>query len=154
MTITIRPFDSADLDQVLQLERDVFGRDAWADEVFIAELAHPQSYYLVAEDHSVIVGFGGLRTPDQRGGQADIQTLAVLPGYRSKGWGRTLVEALMIEAERVGAGEVFLEVRADNHHARALYESMGFAEISRRQGYYQPDGVDAVVMSRAVSRSR
>jgi len=31
---------------------------------------------------------------------------------------------------------------------------MGFAEISRRQGYYQPDGVDAVVMSRAVSRSR
>ena len=150
MTISIRPFDSADLDQVLQLERDVFGRDAWADDVFIAELAHPRSYYLVAEDHSVIVGFGGLRTPDRRGGQADIQTLAVLPGYRSQGWGRALVDALMTEAARVGAAELFLEVRADNHRARSLYESMGFAEISSRPGYYQPDGVDAVVMSRTV----
>lgn len=151
MTISIRPFDSGDLDQVLQLERDVFGRDAWADDVFIAELAHPRSYYLVAEDQSVIVGFGGLRTPDQSGGQADIQTLAVLPGYRSQGWGRALVDALMVEAQRVGATEVFLEVRADNHHAKSLYESMGFSEISRRAGYYQPDGVDAVVMSRRVS---
>ena len=151
MTVTIRPFESADLDQVLQLERDVFGADAWSDEVFVAELAHPHSYYLVAEDDSVVVGFGGLRVPDRPGGQGDIQTLAVLLGYRSQGWGRALVTALMDYAKKSGATEVFLDVRADNRAARALYESMGFSEISRRPGYYQPDGVDAVVMSTRVS---
>jgi N6-L-threonylcarbamoyladenine synthase/ribosomal-protein-alanine N-acetyltransferase len=41
---------------------------------------------------------------------------------------------------------VFLEVRADNPGARALYESLGFAEIAVRPDYYQPDGVDAVIM--------
>jgi ribosomal protein S18 acetylase RimI-like enzyme len=41
---------------------------------------------------------------------------------------------------------VFLEVRADNEGALALYESEGFELIDRRVGYYQPDGVDALVM--------
>jgi ribosomal protein S18 acetylase RimI-like enzyme len=40
----------------------------------------------------------------------------------------------------------FLEVRADNDAAVALYESEGFEAIDRRVGYYQPDGVDAIVM--------
>jgi ribosomal protein S18 acetylase RimI-like enzyme len=57
----------------------------------------------------------------------------------------------MDHAKKSGATEVFLDVRADNRAARALYESMGFSEISRRPGYYQPDGVDAVVMSTRVS---
>jgi [ribosomal protein S18]-alanine N-acetyltransferase len=41
-------------------------------------------------------------------------------------------------------------VRADNPGARALYESLGFAEIAVRPNYYQPDGVDAVIMRLAV----
>jgi ribosomal-protein-alanine N-acetyltransferase len=42
--------------------------------------------------------------------------------------------------------EVFLEVRADNPVAQALYASEGFLEIGRKARYYQPDDVDAVVM--------
>jgi len=45
---------------------------------------------------------------------------------------------------------VFLEVRADNPGARSLYETLGFAEIAVRPKYYQPDGVDAVIMRLAV----
>jgi ribosomal protein S18 acetylase RimI-like enzyme len=37
-------------------------------------------------------------------------------------------------------------VRADNDAARGLYSSLGFEEIDRRAGYYQPDDVDAIVM--------
>jgi ribosomal-protein-alanine N-acetyltransferase len=43
---------------------------------------------------------------------------------------------------------VFLEVRADNEPARKLYERFGFTEISVRKRYYQPSGVDAIVMCR------
>ena len=42
--------------------------------------------------------------------------------------------------------DVFLEVRADNPVAQALYASEGFAEVGRRPRYYQPDDVDAIVM--------
>jgi [ribosomal protein S18]-alanine N-acetyltransferase len=41
---------------------------------------------------------------------------------------------------------VFLEVRADNPVAQGLYASRGFAVVGRRPRYYQPDGVDAIVM--------
>jgi ribosomal protein S18 acetylase RimI-like enzyme len=45
-----------------------------------------------------------------------------------------------------GARRVFLEVRADNPIAQHLYTARGFRPVGRRPRYYQPDGVDAVVM--------
>ena len=53
---------------------------------------------------------------------------------------------LIDEARDRGASEVFLEVRADNPGAEALYDSLGFEVIAVRPKYYQPDGVDAHVM--------
>ena len=44
------------------------------------------------------------------------------------------------------AGEVLLEVRADNDAAARLYALFGFDRIGVRRGYYQPGRVDAVVM--------
>ena len=41
--------------------------------------------------------------------------------------------------------ELFLEVRADNPIAQALYDSLGFEQIGVRPRYYQ-HGVDAVLM--------
>ncbi|MBS1907060.1 MAG: GNAT family N-acetyltransferase [Actinobacteria bacterium] len=77
---------------------------------------------------------------------SDIQTIALDADHRGSGRGRTLLRALLAEAEDRGATSVFLEVRADNPVAQRLYLSEGFAEIGRRAGYYQPDDVDAVIM--------
>ena len=41
---------------------------------------------------------------------------------------------------------MFLEVRADNPVAQQLYESLGFVQIDLRRAYYQPEGIDAVIM--------
>jgi ribosomal protein S18 acetylase RimI-like enzyme len=54
--------------------------------------------------------------------------------------------ALVGEARKRGAREVFLEVRADNPGAQTLYRSLGFEQIGVRPRYYQPDDVDAIVM--------
>ena len=43
---------------------------------------------------------------------------------------------------------MFLEVRADNTRAQRLYHWWGFAEVGIRRGYYQPSGMDAIVMRR------
>jgi ribosomal protein S18 acetylase RimI-like enzyme len=44
-----------------------------------------------------------------------------------------------------------LEVRADNVVAQSLYASRGFEVIATRAKYYQPAGVDALVMRKEVS---
>jgi ribosomal-protein-alanine N-acetyltransferase len=48
--------------------------------------------------------------------------------------------------QRDGFTSIQLEVRAGNHAARALYESVGFVEQRSRNRYYT-DGEDAVEMS-------
>ena len=154
MTVVLQAATRADLRAMVALERDLFPNDAWSAELFDAELAHPDSYYLVgrADGSGDLVAYGGLRAPFFAGGQGDIQTLAVAPDYRRQGIARDLLRALLDEAGRRGVAEVFLEVRADNEPARKLYESEGFREITRRPGYYQPGFVDAVVMRKAMGQ--
>jgi len=147
MTVTIRPVAPGDVDTILTLEAELFGSDAWSPEVVAAELGHPASHYVVLADGEQIVGYGGLRSPGP-GLPGDIQTLAIHPDYRGVGWGRKMLVHLLDIAAARQVPEVFLEVRADNEAARHLYERCGFREIDRRPGYYQPDGVDAIVMCR------
>jgi ribosomal-protein-alanine acetyltransferase len=136
-----------DLDAIMALEESVFPTDAWARDVMAAELAGPHGHYLAAIDGERLVGYAGLLAP-RGSGQADIQTIAVAADARGHGIGRALVDALLREAADRDAREVFLEVRADNPVARALYASVGFEQIAVRPRYYQPDGVDAIVMRR------
>jgi [ribosomal protein S18]-alanine N-acetyltransferase len=79
-------------------------------------------------------------------------TLAVDPAHWGQGIGTALLSALVDEAGRRGYTEVLLEVREDNPRARQLYLRHGFTEIGIRRGYYQPAGVDAVVMRKALAR--
>jgi ribosomal-protein-alanine acetyltransferase len=135
----------ADLDAIMVLERASFPTDAWSDAMMREELSSPHGWYVVVEEAGRLVGYAGLRAA--RGAtDADIQTITIAEGGRGRGRGRALLQELLQEAARRGAGDVFLEVRADNPIAQALYVSEGFAELGRRPRYYQPDGVDAIVM--------
>ena len=130
------------------LESTLFGSDAWSRSMMSGELADKHSYYLVAvpvgEPHR-IVGYAGVRAPRAEP-QSDIQTIGVAVDARRQGLGRVFMLRLIDEARDRGAREVFLEVRADNPAAQALYDSLGFEQIAVRAKYYQPDGVDAHVM--------
>jgi N6-L-threonylcarbamoyladenine synthase/ribosomal-protein-alanine N-acetyltransferase len=144
---TLRRATADDLDAIMRLETATFASDAWSRGAMRSELAGRHGYYLVAEvpGSDEIDGYAGLLAP-ARSGQADIQTIAVAAHARRRGLGRALMVALLEEAQRREAREVFLEVRADNPNAEALYRSLGFERIAVRARYYQPDGVDAHVM--------
>jgi ribosomal-protein-alanine N-acetyltransferase len=143
----LRPMTPADLTAVLELERELFGEEAWSRPMLRGELAQqPRSrYYLVAEDNEVIVGYAGLLAA---GSQGEVLTLAVAGRRWGQGTGSALLEALLAEAARRGCTEVFLEVRTDNVRAQLLYRRYGFVQIGIRRGYYQPSGTDALVMRR------
>lgn len=138
-----------DLDDVMWLEHASFPTDAWSAAQMAGELWSPHGYYVVLETTDsgapTIVGYGGLSSLAGNP-VADVQTIAVAAEYRGRGFGKVLFTALLDEARRRGVHEVFLEVRADNPVAQAMYTAAGFEQIAVRPRYYQPDGVDAWVM--------
>jgi ribosomal-protein-alanine N-acetyltransferase len=169
----LRPMIPADLVDVLALEHDLFPDDPWTPEMFAEEVAYPAEsrLYLLAE---VDAGDGGVADSDivsgrdaaggnamagyagmmfiPGGTQADVLTIAVRQGYWGMGIGSALLEALLNAARDRGCAEVFLEVRADNPRAHGLYQRRGFEDIGVRRGYYQPSGVDAIVMRKDLLR--
>ena len=149
--LLLRPMRHADIDAVLELERAVFGAEAWSRQMLAGELdQQPASrYYVVAEDDGQVAGYAGLLGA---GWQGDVLTLAVAADRWGQGIGTALLRALLAEAARRGCTEVFLEVRKDNPRARGLYLRRGFEEIGIRRGYYQPSGVDAIVMRKDLLR--
>jgi [ribosomal protein S18]-alanine N-acetyltransferase len=150
--VRLRPMTRADMAAIIALEQQLFPEDAWTPEMFAAEFAQPASrrLYLVAEAANALIGYAGMMFTG--GSQADVVTLAVTPARWSQGTGTALLTALVDEAGKRGYEEVLLEVREDNPRARQLYLRHGFTEVGIRRGYYQPSGVDAVVMRKELAR--
>jgi ribosomal-protein-alanine N-acetyltransferase len=146
----LREMTESDMPRILTLEQELFPDDAWTPQMFAAELAQAASrrLYLVAEDDGAVVGYAGMMFTG--GPEADVVTLGVDQACWGRGTGTALLTALVAEAARRGCTEVLLEVREDNPRARQLYLREGFAEIGIRRGYYQPSGVDAVVMRKVL----
>jgi ribosomal-protein-alanine N-acetyltransferase len=82
-----------------------------------------------------------------------INNVAVREDYRRLGIARKLLERAIDEAARMGARAAFLEVRAGNLPAQALYASCGFRVRGRRPAYYAHPTEDALVMSREIQPS-
>jgi ribosomal-protein-alanine N-acetyltransferase len=149
----VREMTEADLPAVLELERVLFPEDAWSEGMFRAELRqrpYTRYYVLAEEGPGALIGYAGLATAE---GTGDVQTIGVRHAHWGRGVGAALLSALLAEAAARGCGEVFLEVRADNARAKKLYRRFGFEEIGVRKRYYQPSGVDAIVMCRPGGRT-
>jgi ribosomal-protein-alanine N-acetyltransferase len=144
VSVTLRSMRWWDVEALLPLERRLFPDDPWSAELFWSELAGVPAtrWYVVAEDAGEPVGYAGLRVVDV----AEVQTLGVAPHRRREGLGSLLLRALLGEAERRGAREVLLEVRADNVAAQRLYAAAGFERLAVRRGYYAGGRVDAIVL--------
>lgn len=144
MSIGVEPMRWWHVDQVQALEAELFPSDAWSVEQFWSELAQPTRAYVVATDGEDVVGYAGVfcLPPD-----ADIQTVGVDARAQGRGVARRMLEQLLAGVDAQGATHTLLEVRAGNDPAIALYDRLGFVEISRRPRYYA-DGVDAIVMRR------
>jgi [ribosomal protein S18]-alanine N-acetyltransferase len=153
----LRPMTTADLADVVALERELFPEDPWTAQMFADEVVLPPEVrlFLVEEADAAaepaIAGYAGmLFVPGGR--QADVLTIAVRESHWGRGTGSALLGALVAAARERDCAEVFLEVRADNPRAHGLYLRRGFVEIGVRRGYYKPSGVDAIVMRKDLLR--
>lgn len=85
--------------------------------------------------------------------EASIFNIAVSPDFQNKGVGSALLMRLLDELAIHQIVNVWLEVRESNHAAIALYEKLGFNQVSKRVGYYPKGNLreDALVMALSLS---
>lgn len=144
-----RPMRTTDIVYVAALEAQIHAAP-WTAGNFRDALAAGYAAQ-VAERDGRVVAFGVMMLAPV---EAQILNVSVVPDARREGLGRELVLRFIDDAARLGAGQVFLEVRVGNVPATALYERTGFVSIARRVGYYPagPDGrrEDALVMRKAL----
>jgi ribosomal-protein-alanine N-acetyltransferase len=133
------------IDEVLPIEDELFGAEKWSASMFWNELAQ-RHFYLVALDEEQVLGYAGLAVIDRE--EAWVQNIAVRRDAQRRGIGRSLLEALLAEADGK-AGKVLLEVAVDNAPAQRLYATYDFEPVGLRRGYYQPSNTDALVMMRS-----
>ncbi len=106
---------------------------------------------LVSEDETGIAGYVlGRVVVDQ----AEILSIAIVPGRRRQGLGRQLLDGVLAAMMQRGAGTVWLEVRASNEAAQAMYQSAGFSAAGLRRGYYRQPPEDALVLRRELAAAR
>jgi [ribosomal protein S18]-alanine N-acetyltransferase len=148
-----------DLLEVVEIE-ETCGLSRWGWEAYHSELAHERnSIMLVARvrdgkgDTSSGQKVKGFIASRLVADELHINNVAVRRPYRRLGVAKTLLETALNEAASKRARVAFLEVRAGNAPAQALYESCGFKVTGRRASYYTQPLEDALVMSLAIRSS-
>ena len=146
-TVTIRPAEERDVDDVAAIERSVFN-DPWSRRSFVDLVGEPRVAFLVAVDGQVVVGYAIVLLA---GVESELANLAVARLMQKQGLGKRLLADVLSAARARGSREIFLEVRESNAAAIALYSAAGFEAVGRRVRYYARPIEDALVMRAALS---
>jgi ribosomal-protein-alanine N-acetyltransferase len=143
--LTTLPIQAQDASAVFQLLRDgIAGQGHTTVDGLKRALEDPHWIGLKRVQNGELLGaIVGQCVADQ----AEVHEVAVPTSARRRGHARALVRSFLAAAEARGAETCFLEVRAGNEAALALYRNLGFDDCGRRKTYYA-DGEDALVLSR------
>lgn len=144
----IRPMQESDVQAVMDIELRAYPFP-WTAGIFADCLRVGYGCWVYVIDQQVsgyaVMSFGA--------GEAHLLNVCVAPELQGGGIGRSLMRHVLRQAERLGAVQLFLEVRPSNTPALALYRDLGFVQIGSRRGYYPaPQGrEDALVLARQLS---
>jgi ribosomal-protein-alanine N-acetyltransferase len=143
----IRAFLDDDLPTVCAIQSKCPAAAQWHKDDYLRLAGDPGGMILVADLATAkpphIVGFAAFHRIIE---EAELRNLAVEPAHQRQGVARSLLREGIRKLQESGARSIFLEVRASNHPALALYASLGFRLHSTRRGYYQDPLEDAAVM--------
>lgn len=104
----------------------------WPKTAFVSSFSELYlNYKLLVDDN--LVGFIICKLVAD---QAELFNICVTPDAQGKGYGKALLVQLISELSARKATELWLEVRASNTAAIALYEKLGFNCVDVRRNYY------------------
>ena len=139
-----------DLLEVVEIE-ETTGLSRWGWDAYHKELENHEAIMLVARAHSFgaaqLAGFVAARVV---GDELRINNIAVRHAWRRRGLGTALLGAAIARGQQMSANTCWLEVRAGNLKAQALYARHGFEIVGRRKNYYREPPEDALLMRAAL----
>jgi GNAT superfamily N-acetyltransferase len=107
----------------------------FAVEDWREELADPDFAFRLAEDEGAPAGFAKvapLSLPAEPAGPAaELRQFYVLEPWQGGGIAPALMDWVLAEARRRGAGELYLSVYVGNHRAQRFYARYGFVAVGR-----------------------
>lgn len=140
----LRLADASDIDAVVYVDVRAFTTRHWPADDFAEQLVDPIVAIWLIEDESGTLGYVHVRAV---AGEAELLNIAVLPRARRRGLAGRLLFHAQEQALGAGTDRMFLEVRADNEAALALYRRAGWEQVGIRKRYYSEDGEDAIILS-------
>ncbi len=149
--VSISIMTEHDLLEVVEIEESS-GLSRWGWDAYYAELQGSNRHLMLVarvadkEHKRGRPRLAGYIVARMGAGELHINNVAVREPYRRLGIGRALLDYILAEGMRSGVPCAFLELRAGNSGALALYEDCGFHVTARRVKYYSDPVEDALVM--------
>ena len=142
--ITISPMSKDDVEAVVQIEAEAYGKHHWAKSSFYDETSNNLAKYYVAKTpDGTLVGYAGTWHIIDEG---HITTIAVKKEYLRNHIGEAIIQKIIDDCYKNNIKYLTLEVRVSNIPAIKLYEKYGFQSLGTRKGYYQDNDEDALIM--------
>ena len=131
--------------QVLAVEKSAYAHP-WSAVNFSDALSAGYQAQLLVANTTLLGYFVAMKGADE----VHLLNITVAPACQRQGWARMMLDALAIWSRGQGAQWLWLEARASNLRAMAIYDSHGFRRVGHRKAYYPAANgqrEDAVVMS-------
>lgn len=143
----VRPMTADDLETVVGIESE--NSSPWSAGQLASELEQEGGWQFVAESgvSGLVCGFVCGRSC---AGEAELLKIAVGREHRRQGIAGQLVAYTLRALAEQGVDRCFLELRAGNLPALALYERFGFGRVGLRKKYYASPPEDAILMEKIV----
>lgn len=130
----------ASVTAVYEILSDVYPVSPWSEKQILSDMQQDNVDYFFVKKDEKIVGFLAI---SQLARELEITNIAIKKAYQGHGLGSQLLANL----DHVDF-PIFLEVRASNTPAQALYKKCGFGIIGKRKQYYHEPVEDAIIMKR------
>ncbi len=127
-----------DAEAIANIEKENFS-DSWSINSINTQIGLKQ--VIVYKENTEIFGYCIFMTAADEG---EILRICVDKERRNQGTGSKLISCAVNIMKNRGASEIFLEVRASNENAIALYEKTGFIKTGIRKKYY--DNVEDAIL--------
>ena len=142
--IKIEPMKKEDIEDVVQIESEAYGKHHWTKSSFYDEMSNNLAkYYSAKTPEGELVGYAGTWHIIDEG---HITTIAVKKDYLRNHIGEAIIHRIIEDCYKNNIKYLTLEVRVSNIPAIKLYEKYGFQSLGTRKGYYQDNDEDALIM--------
>lgn len=145
MNVTIRKMTERDVPAVAKIDQISFSLP-WPEHSFHYEVSEnrvARCFVAETKDRRIAAMIVSWIIVDEM----HIATIATHPDFRRQGIGARILTQALLDGQASGARLAFLEVRASNETAQAMYRRFGFRTTGKRPRYYRDNGEDAILMT-------